>query len=365
MRDKRRKSTTPGSEPPAPEASEPLAASSIARLKASSQAAYELGKTRQAAVLDFLVEAVAYPSVIMQLMTPFMGWLRWVLLVMLLLPTPVLAADFWTEDWETYSINGNAIHDECFANTNWNLVVANPFGNPFLVSSALRGDGQIVFSGSQACQGHYNHLQTAQGGNADFADRLFGQEVGEVYVRMMHRLYGTGGPQSQFQYSNESNKRFQLRNSTTQANCPFAPNCENYYANVWLEIPATGIQFQMQGSQIVPHATMDVNRPSNIIPGADPSHWYCIEAHVKAGTPGNHDGIVEAWVDSLLVLRFTDVNFVAPGQDPNQFFSAMRLWVQLGLGEGFYDLITVGTTRIGCPGGGGRPPNAPTSLRVQ
>src|SRR5207247_7308577 len=65
-------------------------------------------------VLGFLVEAVAYPSVLMQLMTPFMGWLRWVLLVMLILPTPVHAADFWTEDWAGYTVGIN-----CMNNTNW------------------------------------------------------------------------------------------------------------------------------------------------------------------------------------------------------------------------------------------------------
>src|SRR5438034_2840909 len=149
MRDKRRKSTIPGSEPPAPEASEPLAASSIARLKASSQAEYELGKTRQAAVLGFLVEAVAYPSVLMQLMTPFMGWLRWLLLVMLILPTPVHAADFWTEDWHTYPLGsaGNP-GNSCFVNSNWNKELVLTSNNPNLVTTSVNG-AFGPFSGTQ------------------------------------------------------------------------------------------------------------------------------------------------------------------------------------------------------------------------
>src|SRR5438552_2067511 len=145
MCDKRRKSTTPGSEPPAPEASEPLAASSIARLKASSQAEYELGKTRQAAVLGFLVEAVAYPSVLMQLMTPFMGWLRWVLLVMLILPTPVHAADFWTESWEpvpgTFEGTPNySVGDQCFHNSVWGKSNNPPTpANPNIATGSVDG----------------------------------------------------------------------------------------------------------------------------------------------------------------------------------------------------------------------------------
>src|SRR5207249_3098250 len=136
-----RKCTTPGSEPPAPAASEPLAASSIARLKPSSQAEYDLGKTRQAAVLGFLVEAVAYPSVLMQLMTPFMGWLRWVLLVMLILPTPVHAADFWTEDWETYAAGVS-----CFQNANWGFGGEGNLSNPTIVTGT---PGGLVFQGAQ------------------------------------------------------------------------------------------------------------------------------------------------------------------------------------------------------------------------
>src|SRR5207245_1003190 len=64
------------------------------------------------AVLGFLVEAVAYSSVPMTL---FIGWRPWLLVVMLILPTPVHAADFWTENWDTYSVND----ETCFTNTNW------------------------------------------------------------------------------------------------------------------------------------------------------------------------------------------------------------------------------------------------------
>src|SRR5437773_1026543 len=159
MRDKRRKSTIPGSEPPAPEASEPLAASSIARLKAISQAEYELGKTRQAAVLGFLVEAVAYPSVLMRLMTPFMGWLRWVLLVMLILPTPVHAADFWTESFEPNGVvfdgvQGYSVGDNCFRNSNWQRPNFDNIFNPNIATTSVNG-AVGPFSGSQMCHGHY------------------------------------------------------------------------------------------------------------------------------------------------------------------------------------------------------------------
>lgn len=39
----------------------------------------------------------------------------------------------------------------------------------------------------------------------------------------------------------------------------------------------------------------------------EPERWYCIEQHVRLNSPGQHNGVLEVWVDGQLALSRSDI----------------------------------------------------------
>src|SRR5207249_2508595 len=190
-------------------------------------------------------------------------------------PPPSSSSAFWTEDWAGYTVG-----DNCFHNANWNRANDGQF-NPDIVTSA----NGLVFSGTQACHGHYT-VPSGTGASGTYADRFFGTTVSEVWGRVMHRVTGPNGVGT-FTYAPDSNKRYQIMNSNLPANT---------LSNFWVEgfADTNGIGYVAQTPTLG-----TINYKPNVanIAVTDPTHWYCLEQHIKAGTPGNADGLVEAWVD--------------------------------------------------------------------
>ena len=96
------------------------------------------------------------------------------------------------------------------------------------------------------------------------------------------------------------------------------------------------------------------------------NRWYCIETREKMNTPGQPDGIVQSWVDGVLVLNITR-NFRASGETTQ--WSTTGIFRQTGRGSIWFDRMAVGNTRIGCigsnPSGDTTPPATPGGWTVQ
>ena len=78
------------------------------------------------------------------------------------------------------------------------------------------------------------------------------------------------------------------------------------------------------------------------------NRWYCIETHEQMNTPGQSNGIAEAWVDGVKVLTKTDVIWQRAGS--NRTWKEFSLMRQNGAGNFWWDRFAAGTTRIGCLG---------------
>jgi len=129
---------------------------------------------------------------------------------------------------------------------------------------------------------------------------------------------------------------------------------------------------QGDGSGPVTSGYDDCNYYPNVNGGisfAD-DQWYCVETHTKMNTPGVADGVLEIWVDGNLSLQY--LNRMFRGPDPNGIngnsslsgFDDIKIYKQSGSGVMYYDQFAVGTTQIGCGGGGAPvPPLPPTNLR--
>lgn len=87
------------------------------------------------------------------------------------------------------------------------------------------------------------------------------------------------------------------------------------------------------------------------------NQWVCLETRLTYATPGQQDGIVQAWINGTQVINRTNVWMDRAGQQ--SVFRAVRLYVQDGVGVIYYDDYAVSRdTRIGC--GGSVPPSDTT-----
>ena len=78
------------------------------------------------------------------------------------------------------------------------------------------------------------------------------------------------------------------------------------------------------------------------------NRWYCLEAREKLSDPGVANGIVESWIDGVLVARKTDIMSRLAG-NTNQW-NGLGIFRQTGRGNIWWDRYAAGNTRIGCLG---------------
>jgi len=103
----------------------------------------------------------------------------------------------------------------------------------------------------------------------------------------------------------------------------------------------------------------NMGNTANILDG----QWHCIETRVNSGTPGNYDGIAEAWVDGVPSMRYTGLAIKAPGFDSK--WDSIMHYAQLGDGDRYIDQLAVGDSRIGCGNVSVQNPNPPAGLLVR
>ncbi len=93
------------------------------------------------------------------------------------------------------------------------------------------------------------------------------------------------------------------------------------------------------------------------------SQWHCVEQHVKLNTPGQANGLLEAWVNGTSVYRATNVRFRNTPTAKVQAF-----WWDIYVGGSWvaeqdmtvkFDQVAVGPQRLGCGGPAQRAPRGP------
>lgn len=85
------------------------------------------------------------------------------------------------------------------------------------------------------------------------------------------------------------------------------------------------------------------------------ARWTCIEGHVRMNTPGNSDGLFEAWVDGHAALTVPDVAFRRAGETGVKI---REMWNNVYFGGSYPtpnrlslvldDMVVSGTGRVGC-----------------
>jgi len=247
---------------------------------------------------------------------------------------------YWTEDFEppTYVVGSPlkaAVSVEDVSG--WFSSDGALAGNPSI-------DNSIVFNGTQSLHGHYTGLDS--GG---FIDRYFGASTNEIWTRFYYRT-------TSFTYHDSGTKHFVLYDLALDRGGPA----------FWLMHLEGSREFGITALDNRPGSPLNnnINYRPNVasLPIAD-DRWYCIQTHYKMGTPGGSDGVVEIFVDGTPTVQYTDQNFLMPGDAFG--FTGFRLYVQHGVGEMYYDLLSVGPVKIDClgapPSAAANPPSAPTN----
>src|SRR6266849_6553248 len=246
-----------------------------------------------------------------------------VTVISLMLRTDSEAVTYWEEDFENHLNNGTPF-------TPWDTCAdpACPIdgGNPGI-------SPDFAFSGTHSLKGHYTGLDSG-----NWIDRNFPNATDEIWTRFYYRTQN-------FTY------------------CPSLPTCDAgtkhfnigdgtafRYPNFWLmhEANAAGRQFypvaQVPEQNCGTGAYDACNYFPNManIPILD-GQWYCIETQYKMNTPGVANGVVGVWVNGTQTVGYTNALLRGPNvSNPNQnssltTFTFVRLYVQHGVGDMFYD----------------------------
>jgi hypothetical protein len=89
----------------------------------------------------------------------------------------------------------------------------------------------------------------------------------------------------------------------------------------------------------------------------DNGQWYCVEGHIDLNTPGQHDGLLEGWVDGAVAFTKDDIAFRRVGEDN---IAIKSFWFDVYYGgdaslvdnEIHFDSVAIGSRRPGCDDGG-------------
>ncbi|MEK7787626.1 MAG: fibronectin type III domain-containing protein, partial [Chloroflexota bacterium] len=136
---------------------------------------------------------------------------------------------------------------------------------------------------------------------------------------------------------------------------------QNFWGQRQMWLSAQGIKDAPipYGTHNFTHNIQVFNQPDN--------KWICYEAHIKNNTPGQADGLYEQYATNMTdkgptILTSKQINRRFLGDTPNDLMPAdskwerIRMYRQAGLGQRYYDNITVSTTRQGCSGTPPPPP---------
>ena len=245
-------------------------------------------------------------------------------LLLLFVTSPAHAAIFWDDELES-------------GNTGYTL----PTG---YASTPMTFDTTVKFSGSGSLRYNFDSVcypdSSAQTNCGGFTDRTF-TPTATLYKRFYIRL------SSGFTVSDVFTKL--MRSDTTGL------------TSNWWTLGCCGQKLMEVHDQNVPVGNTSVYYTSYTMPT---NQWVCIETLESLNTPGQANGIQQAWADGVQILNVTNVPYRA-GND-SSLYNNNRLYRQTGLGSIWFDRLAVGDTRIGCIGspttGDTTPPAPPTAV---
>jgi hypothetical protein len=216
--------------------------------------------------------------------------------------------------------------------TNWDT--AGTRGNP-TITSAQR------FDGTQSLLAHY----TGQS-SGGWMDR-YNTSTDDLWTRFYYRT-------TSFTYDSVGTKHFNLGDAVNYPNFWLMHQGGNRQFFLQAQVPAEACAYQgSPAGNGVPYDYCVYNVNGASVPIND-NQWYCVETHIKMNTPGVADGIVELWIDGVQTINYTKRLFRGGqvsgtnGNSSQAAFSFLRLYVQHGVGDMFYDGLAVGNTRIPC-----------------
>ena len=197
-------------------------------------------------------------------------------------------------------------------------------------SVKFSGNGSIRLNYPPACQTVTTQNQC--GGSAERAIPLTENLYRRVYFRMSGR-----GPNASasglFEISVSAHTKM-LSTSSTGLNMD------------WWAMGCCGSKTFNFAAENAPSPTKEIPFYSSITLGDN--RWYCIETHEQLNTPGVANGVVQAWVDGVLVLNKTGVMYRLAGNTNR--WKSVGIFRQIGIGNVWWDRYATGDTRIGCSG---------------
>ena len=254
------------------------------------------------------------------------------LLCLLLLPTLAHATVDWDEGFE-YS--GATIADMNTSMTAANWSTSCP-GNSVIIAPTTQALAQ---SGAPAPHGgtrmleerFRGHQGVTPGYQSCFIDRALNASTTDtLYSRFWFYL-----PSS-----------FQLDPTVTKMTLHPAYASDSY-TSMWWTMLWGSPQLEV-GVQKVWNPPILNDSTENIYGGIIPrDQWVCIETRLTYATPGQQNGIVQAWINEVQSINRTNVWMDQAGQQ--SVFRAIRLYTQDGVGQLYYDDYAVSRdARIGC-----------------
>lgn len=120
----------------------------------------------------------------------------------------------------------------------------------------------------------------------------------------------------------------------------------NAHTTAWWKMvgsPTLAVELQRN---YVPAGFTDPSQ--NFYGGSIPQNqWACVETRITYATLGQANGVIQAWVNEVQTMNFTNVIMDQAGQQ--SVFSGVRLYTQNGVGNLYYDDYAVSrNARIGC-----------------
>jgi hypothetical protein len=214
---------------------------------------------------------------------------------------------------------------------------------------------------------------------AGFMTMLSAYNKNELYARMYSK-WGSGA--GTWKWSANGTKHFNLATNGGADRQPWFNTVPSYPSGSGVH----HVKNEPDGDQ--PYAQNQGNNATFL-----ENQWYCIEIHVVRNS-GTGDGVVETWVDDVLRMRHTNVNWGTHNWDDamlSGYWNSFQCLASQGCTqaecEGYdsaytpswngtkcsfsrvaqakwYDNVIFSTARIGCIGGALTPPATPTGLTI-
>lgn len=274
---------------------------------------------------------------------------------------------FFNEGWESGSKTGS------FNSDGFGSLAGS---SQFLLQNSVRAAGQYALqhrltAGMNGDSVNYGtqHIGDAPAGPVWPTGR--GQHFYDLYVQ--YKVYYSPGFRFDTNY-----KQFEIG---TQDNYDQTGTCCNPWVANYLTIYASSGGAQLAETNNKGSATPQWIGWAQNTSGYSSSNrltlqsgrWYTIEVRRMLNDPNVANGILQMWVDGVLVMDYRNVTFRVPRNGSyGANFTYGTNWVMIsdyalqGVTQDqsiYYDDVKLSTTYIGT-GSGGTPPSAPTNLRI-